>query len=79
MAELVVSLVRLYQLTLSKCLPPDVCIYEPSCSQYMIDAVCAKGFLRGVCLGLWRICRCHPYARGGYDPAPVGMEEPESR
>jgi hypothetical protein len=47
------------------------CRFEPSCSQYMIDAVRAKGAVVGVALGLWRLFRCNPVNRGGYDPAPA--------
>ena len=46
------------------------CRFEPSCSQYMIDAVRGRGALIGVGLGLWRLARCNPLNPGGYDPAP---------
>lgn len=69
-AKLLIGLVRLYQMTLSRLLPPNVCIYEPSCSHYMVDAIRIHGVLKGVAMGVWRICRCHPLARGGYDPVP---------
>jgi putative membrane protein insertion efficiency factor len=63
----VIAMVRLYQVTLS----PWVgycCRYQPSCSNYMIEAVQKYGFWKGTWLGIWRICRCHPLAAGGYDP-----------
>ena len=44
------------------------CRFEPSCSQYMVDAVQSRGALMGVTLGLWRLVRCNPLNRGGYDP-----------
>ena len=47
------------------------CRFEPSCSQYMIDAVQGRGAVVGVALGLWRLVRCNPFNRGGYDPAPT--------
>ncbi len=47
------------------------CRFEPSCSQYMIDAVQARGAVVGVALGLWRLVRCNPVNRGGFDPAPA--------
>lgn len=74
---LAISLVRLYQKTLSR-LWPNICIYTPSCSHYMIFAVRNKGLVAGVFLGAWRILRCHPLAKGGYDPPP-GYEEELSR
>ncbi len=49
---------------------PKVCIYEPSCSNFMIEAVEKHGFFTGIFLGTWRLLRCHPFARGGYDPVP---------
>jgi len=48
-------------------LPPS-CIYQPGCSEYMILAVQKYGPWKGVRKGLWRICRCHPFNPGGYDP-----------
>ena len=59
--------VRAYQVLLSSWLP-RVCRYEPSCSNYMIGAVRRYGAFRGAWRGLLRICRCHPWGPGGYDP-----------
>lgn len=64
---LVIGLVRLYQRFISPVLP-DTCRFTPSCSQYMIEALRSKGFLVGLCLGCWRVLRCNPLFRGGYDP-----------
>ena len=47
---------------------PNVCIYQPSCSVYMIEAIERFGLIRGGLKGTWRILRCHPFAKGGYDP-----------
>jgi len=58
---------RGYQATLSPYLGRR-CRFVPTCSQYFIQAVQRRGALRGGAKGLWRILRCHPFARGGYDP-----------
>lgn len=44
------------------------CRFQPTCSQYMYDAISKYGTIRGVLLGLRRMCRCHPWSQGGYDP-----------
>ncbi|MCD8350555.1 MAG: membrane protein insertion efficiency factor YidD [Planctomycetaceae bacterium] len=70
---LAIAWIRCYQRSLSH-LWPNTCIYHPSCSNYMIHAITARGLIRGGLLGTWRIVRCHPFAEGGYDPPP-GYEE----
>lgn len=65
--QLLIGLVRFYQLAISPLLGPK-CRYQPTCSHYMIEAVQKYGTLRGGWKGLCRICRCHPFSRGGYDP-----------
>ena len=62
-----IAMVRAYQLFLSPLLPPR-CRFQPSCSQYMIEAVRKKGPIIGLLKGLWRLARCNPLCRAGYDP-----------
>jgi hypothetical protein len=62
-----VTLFRGYQYLISPLFPP-ACRFVPSCSQYAIEAVTKYGAIRGTLLALWRIVRCHPFSRGGYDP-----------
>ena len=49
---------------------PTTCKYEPSCSHYAVDALRAKGLVRGSALAGWRLLRCNPWSHGGFDPAP---------
>jgi uncharacterized protein len=62
-------LIRAYQLVLSPLLGPR-CRFYPSCSQYGLEAIEAHGALRGSWLTARRICRCHPFHEGGFDPVP---------
>ena len=66
-SQLLIAMVRAYQLFISPWLGPT-CRFEPTCSNYMIQAVRKHGLLRGSLRGVWRICRCHPWHAGGYDP-----------
>lgn len=63
------KLIRLYQQFISPALPPS-CIYTPTCSHYTFEAIEKYGAAKGSWLGVKRICRCHPFANGGYDPVP---------
>ena len=62
-----IALVRVYQLTLSPIIGQQ-CRFQPTCSHYMIEAVRKYGATRGAWKGILRICRCHPWHPGGYDP-----------
>ena len=66
-STLLIAMVRAYQWTLSPLLG-KVCRYEPSCSHYFIGAVKKYGAARGAMRGVLRICRCHPWHPGGFDP-----------
>lgn len=63
------GLIGLYRKLLSPTLPP-ACRFVPSCSVYADEALRQHGLLGGAPLMAWRVCRCHPFARGGYDPVP---------
>jgi len=69
MKKLALELIKLYQATLSRVMPPN-CRFTPSCSQYTYEAIAKFGLFKGVWLGARRIARCHPQNAGGYDPVP---------
>lgn len=69
MKQLALLLIRLYQNSISRALPPS-CRFTPSCSHYTYEAIEKYGFVKGGWLGAKRIARCHPFNPGGYDPVP---------
>ena len=64
-----ILLVRLYQIVIRPIMPPS-CRFEPSCSDYMIEALRKRGAFVGLWLGIRRILRCNPFGGSGYDPVP---------
>jgi putative membrane protein insertion efficiency factor len=66
----VLAIIRLYQMTLSKGMPPNTCRFYPSCSHYGYQAVYKHGAIKGSLMATWRILRCNPFNPGGYDPVP---------
>ena len=62
-----IGLVRLYQIFVGPLIGRH-CRFQPTCSRYFIDAVRKYGAVRGAIKGVWRICRCHPWNPGGWDP-----------
>jgi len=67
MKKVALGMIRVYQLTLSRVLPPT-CRFYPSCSQYAYEAIARYGIVRGGWMALNRLGRCHPFHPGGYDP-----------
>lgn len=63
----IIGLLRFYKMAVSPMLP-SACRFYPTCSEYMLEAVSKYGALKGVWLGAKRLCRCHPFHEGGYDP-----------
>lgn len=64
------ALIRLYQMTLSRGLPPNTCRFYPSCSHYGYQAIYKFGAVKGSLMAIWRVLRCNPFNSGGYDPIP---------
>jgi uncharacterized protein len=67
-------LICTYQATLARFMGGQ-CRYEPTCSHYGLEAYRVHGVVRGTWLTIRRILRCHPFARGGYDPVPPPSDE----
>ena len=62
------ALIRLYQMTISRGLPPNTCRFYPSCSHYGYQAIYKYGAIKGSLMAVWRVLRCNPFNPGGYDP-----------
>ena len=69
MKKLLLSMIRFYRRCISPATPAN-CKYIPTCSQYGLEAIERFGALKGGFLTVWRILRCNPWSRGGYDPVP---------
>ncbi|MCH2623982.1 MAG: membrane protein insertion efficiency factor YidD [Actinomycetota bacterium] len=67
--------IRAYRLLSSYRLP--VCRFDPTCSQYAMDAIEIHGGVRGTAIATRRVLRCHPWGGCGYDPVPSSTREPE--
>ena len=61
------AILRLYKRWISPSLLPS-CRYVPTCSEYAMEAIDRYGVLRGGTMAAWRLLRCHPFVKGGYDP-----------
>lgn len=69
MKKIALLLIKFYQLLISPLLGPR-CRFQPTCSQYTATAIDRFGLSQGSIMGIKRICRCHPWNIGGYDPVP---------
>lgn len=72
--KVLIKFIKIYQKGISP-LKPRCCRFEPSCSQYSIEALQTHGVFLGLSLSIWRILRCNPFSRGGYDPVPPKKEK----
>lgn len=69
MKHFMIWLIGLYRKYISPLKPP-CCRFSPTCSEYAIQAFKKRGFFAGLILTVWRILRCNPFCKGGYDPVP---------
>ena len=77
MKRVLIAILRFYKRRISPLLP-DACIYTPTCSEYAMEAIEKHGVLKGTGLVIWRVLRCNPFAKGGYDPVPEPKKHKEN-
>lgn len=77
MKRILLALLRFYKRCISPLLP-NACIYTPTCSEYAMEAIQKHGVLKGTGLAIWRVLRCNPFMKGGYDPVPEPKKKKES-
>ena len=68
-----IAIIKSYQKWISPLLPAR-CRYQPTCSQYCIEALSIHGLFKGFFLGIRRILRCHPWGGSGHDPVPKSKD-----
>lgn len=78
MKRVLIALVRFYQRAISPYKGGSCCKYIPTCSNYAIEAFERFGAVKGFFLAAYRILRCNPFSRGGYDPVPEKKEKKRS-
>ena len=69
MKKILLFFLKAYKKVISPILPPS-CRFTPTCSEYAMEAITRFGVVRGTLLGAYRLLRCNPFCRGGYDPVP---------
>lgn len=70
MKKIFIGLIKFYRKYLSGLKTAPTCKFYPTCSQYAIEAIEKHGVIKGGLLAVWRILRCNPFSKGGYDPVP---------
>lgn len=79
MKRALLALLRFYKRHISPGLPQNRCKYLPTCSEYAYEAIERHGAIRGSLLAVWRVLRCNPFSRGGYDPVPEQFLQRKAR
>ncbi len=69
MKKILKFFIKAYRKLISPLLP-NACRFTPTCSQYALEALDKHGAIKGSILAIWRVLRCNPFCRGGYDPVP---------
>lgn len=70
MKKIFIGLIKFYRKYISGMKGAPTCRFTPTCSQYGIEAIEKYGAFKGGLLTIWRILRCNPFSKGGYDPVP---------
>lgn len=73
MKKVLLAIIRFYRAAISPYTKPS-CKYIPTCSEYGLEAIERFGAIKGSALTIWRILRCNPFSKGGYDPVPEKKE-----
>ncbi len=71
-------LLKMYKKHISPSLPP-ACRFVPTCSEYAYTAIERFGVIKGGALSLWRLIRCNPFCKGGYDPVPEKLRQEKTK
>lgn len=69
MKKIIIHMIKIHHLYIAPFLPYS-CRFHPTCSEYTTKAIEKYGILKGIPLGIWRVLRCNPFNKGGYDPIP---------
>lgn len=69
MKRILLSIIWFYKRAVSPYMRP-ACRFTPTCSEYAVEAIQKHGAFKGLGLSIWRIIRCNPFGKGGYDPVP---------
>ncbi len=69
MKQILLGILRFYKRAISPLLP-NACRFTPTCSEYAMEAIEVHGVVKGCFLSIWRLLRCNPFCKGGYDPVP---------
>ena len=77
MKRILLAMLRFYKRSISPLLP-NACRFTPTCSEYAMEAIQKHGALKGTGLAIWRVLRCIPFSKGGYDPVPEPKKHKES-
>lgn len=73
--KVLIFLIKTYQMTLSPRFSHGSCRYTPTSLQYALEAIEIHGIFKGCLLAAWRILRCNPFSKGGWDPVPLKTKE----